>query len=110
MFQPLARELADLHTIVLPDVRGYLDELAPIIGTLVRDAIPRSDPMSIAAAAAIGRDRSFRSVAEVAVIAAPTLIIPGMDEGRSRKTESLAAGHRSRGERVWPRRALNVRA
>ncbi len=178
MFVPLARELADLHTVVLPDVRGYgrsvcrepqrhtwsqyaddvialmdhlcvpraivggaglgstialrtavaypdrvhavilisvedieddekkqaeiafmdafadrvrndgieaawapiLDDLAPIIGTLVREAIPRSDPASIAAAAAIGRDRSFRSVAELATITAPALIIPGMDE------------------------------
>jgi 3-oxoadipate enol-lactonase len=178
MFLPLARELADLHTVVLPDVRGYgrsicrdperhtwsqyaddvialmdhlgvrraivggaglgstialrtavvyperiqavilisvedieddekkqaeiafmdafaarvrnegieaawapiLDDLAPIIGTLVREAIPRSDPASIAAAAAIGRDRSFRNIDELAGITAPTLIIPGMDE------------------------------
>ncbi|HEX8410696.1 MAG TPA: alpha/beta hydrolase [Thermoanaerobaculia bacterium] len=178
MFLPLARELADLHTVVLPDVRGYgrsicrdperhtwsqyaddvialmnhlgvrraivggaglgstialrtavayaerihavilisvedieddekkkaeiafmdafadrvrnegieaawapiLDDLAPIIGTLVREAIPRSDPGSIAAAAAIGRDRSFRNIDELAGITAPTLIIPGMDE------------------------------
>ena len=57
-----------------------LPQLAPIIGTLVREAIPRSDPASIAAAAVIGRDRSFRSVEELAVITAPTLIIPGMDE------------------------------
>ena len=57
-----------------------LPHLAPIIGSLVREAIPRSDPASIAAAAAIGRDRSFRSVEELAVITAPTLIIPGMDE------------------------------
>jgi pimeloyl-ACP methyl ester carboxylesterase len=57
-----------------------LESLAPIIGTMVRDAIPRSDPASIAAAAAIGRDRSFRTVDELAVIQAPTLIIPGMDE------------------------------
>jgi 3-oxoadipate enol-lactonase len=57
-----------------------LDDLAPVIGALVRDAIPRSDPASIAAAAAIGRDRSFRSVEELTGIIAPTLIIPGMDE------------------------------
>jgi pimeloyl-ACP methyl ester carboxylesterase len=56
-----------------------LKDLAPVIGTMVRDAIPRSDPASIAAAAAIGRDRSFRTVDELRVIAAPTLIIPGMD-------------------------------
>lgn len=56
-----------------------LDDLAPIIGTMVRDAIPRSDPASIAAAAHIGGDRSFRSVNELAGIKVPTLIIPGMD-------------------------------
>lgn len=57
-----------------------LNDLAPIIGALVRDAIPRSNAASLAAAAAIGRDRSFRSVDELAVMTAPTLIIPGMDE------------------------------
>ena len=56
-----------------------LKDLAPVIGAMVRDAIPRSDPASIAAAAAIGRDRSFRTVDELAAVAAPTLIIPGMD-------------------------------
>ncbi len=57
-----------------------LKDLAPVVGAMVREAIPRSDPASIAAAAAIGRDRSFRSVGELAAVAAPTLIIPGMDE------------------------------
>ncbi|MFI9456368.1 alpha/beta fold hydrolase [Amycolatopsis sp. NPDC052450] len=57
-----------------------LPGLAPVIGALVRDAIPRSDPASIAAAAAIGHDRSFRSVGELAAITAPTLVFPGMDE------------------------------
>jgi pimeloyl-ACP methyl ester carboxylesterase len=57
-----------------------LPGLAPLIGTLVREAIPRSDRGSIAAAATIGRDRSFRSIDELAVITAPTLIFPGMDE------------------------------
>lgn len=56
-----------------------LKHMAPIIGTLVRDAIPRSDPASIAAAAAIARDRSFLDVSELAVIQAPTLIFPGAD-------------------------------
>lgn len=56
-----------------------LGNLAPIIGAMVREAIPRSDPASIAAAAAIGHDRSFRSVDELAKIANPTLIIPGFD-------------------------------
>lgn len=56
-----------------------LETLPPIIGAMVRDAIPRSDPESIAAAAAIGRDRSFRSVSELAAVTAPTLVIPGID-------------------------------
>ncbi|HEY0157887.1 MAG TPA: alpha/beta fold hydrolase [Thermoanaerobaculia bacterium] len=189
MFVPLARELADLHTVVLPDVRGYgrsicpeparhtwsqyaddvislldhigaeraivggaglgatialrtavaypervqalvlisvedieddekkaaeivfmdafadrarnegieaawapiLPQLAPLIGALVREAIPRSDRASIAAAAAIGRDRSFRSIDELAVITAPTLIFAGMDQRHPAKlAEDLA--------------------
>ncbi|HEX6085720.1 MAG TPA: alpha/beta hydrolase [Thermoanaerobaculia bacterium] len=189
MFVPLARELADLHTVVLPDVRGYgrsvcpeparhtwsqyaddlvslldhigveraivggaglgttialrtavaypervqamvlisveeieddekkaaeiafmdafaerarnegieaawapiLPDLAPLIGTLVREAMPRSDRASIAAAAAIGRDRSFRSIDELAGITAPTLIFAGMDERHPAKlAEDLA--------------------
>jgi 3-oxoadipate enol-lactonase len=56
-----------------------LQDLAPIIGAMVRDAIPRSDPLSVAAAAAIGHDRSFRNIEELAVISAPTLVIPGTD-------------------------------
>lgn len=56
-----------------------LEQLSPIIGALVRDAIPRSDPASIAAAAAIGRDRAFRSADELASVTTPTLIIPGAD-------------------------------
>lgn len=68
-----------------------LPQLAPIIGALVREAIPRSDPASIAAAAAIGRDRSFHSVEELVVITAPTLIFPGMDERHPRAlAEALA--------------------
>lgn len=56
-----------------------LDDLAPIVGAMVREAIPRSDPASIAAAAAIGQDRAFRSVNELAAMAAPALVFPGMD-------------------------------
>ena len=48
--------------------KPVLEDLAPVIGAMVREAIPRSDPASIAAAAAIGRDRAFRSVDELAVI------------------------------------------
>jgi 3-oxoadipate enol-lactonase len=56
-----------------------LKDLPPIIGAMVREAIPRSDALSIAAAAAIGYDRSFRSVHELAGINVPALIIPGVD-------------------------------
>lgn len=62
-----------------------LGDLAPIIGALVRDAIPRSNAASIAAAAAIGRDRSFRSIEELAVIEAPTLVFGGMDYRHPRR-------------------------
>lgn len=53
--------------------------LAPLIGNLVREAIPRSDAASIAAACAIGGDRAFRDVAELRSVPVPTLIIPGSD-------------------------------
>jgi 3-oxoadipate enol-lactonase len=46
---------------------------------MVRDAIPRSNAPSIAAAAAIGHDRAFRQIDELAAIEPPTLIFPGMD-------------------------------
>jgi hypothetical protein len=57
-----------------------LPTLAPVIGVLVADAIPRSNPASIAAAAAIGGDRLIRSVGELAGIRVPTLVIPGIDD------------------------------
>jgi hypothetical protein len=47
---------------------------------MIRDAIPRSDADSIAAAAAIGYDRAFNNINELSVISAPVLIIPGADE------------------------------
>jgi 3-oxoadipate enol-lactonase len=56
-----------------------MDDLAPVIRALVEDAIPRSNPASIAAAAVIGHDRSFHSMEELKQINAPALIIPGMD-------------------------------
>ena len=65
----------------------FLEQLPAVIGAMVRDAIPRSDPDSIAAAAAIAHDRSFGSADELAAIEVPTLIIPGID---SRHPTSLA--------------------
>jgi 3-oxoadipate enol-lactonase len=56
-----------------------LRDLAPVVGAMVRDAIPRSDSASIAAAASIGRDRAFHSLDELVGITSPTLIFPGMD-------------------------------
>ena len=57
---------------------SILPQLAPVIGAMVRDAIPRSDPESVAAAA-IGKDLSFRSLEELAGIHAPAIVFPGMD-------------------------------
>lgn len=56
-----------------------LVDFPPVVGAMVRDAIPRSDPASIVAAAAIGHDRSFRSIDELAAITVPTLVFPGTD-------------------------------
>ncbi|MFE3742534.1 alpha/beta fold hydrolase [Streptomyces sp. NPDC059134] len=56
-----------------------LADLPPVVGDMVRDAVPRSDPASIVAAAAIGHDRSFRSVGELAAITVPALVLPGTD-------------------------------
>jgi 3-oxoadipate enol-lactonase len=56
-----------------------LPNLSPIIGTMVREAIKDADPASLAAAAAIGRDRAFRSIDELLVIEAPTLLFAGAD-------------------------------
>ncbi|QHE74182.1 alpha/beta fold hydrolase [Rhodococcus sp. WAY2] len=58
----------------------FLPHLQPLIGNLVRSAIPRADPGSVAAAAAIGRDRSFRTLDELGAIDVPVLIVPGADE------------------------------
>ncbi|ROP37272.1 alpha/beta fold hydrolase [Saccharothrix texasensis] len=57
-----------------------LPTLAPVISNLVADAIPRSNPDSIAAAAAIGHDRLLRSITELADMTTPTLVIPGIDQ------------------------------
>lgn len=56
-----------------------LPALAPLIGTLVREAIPRCDPASLAAFCAIGYDRAFRSIDELRSIDVPALVIPGVD-------------------------------
>lgn len=69
-----------------------LAEFPPVVGAMVRDAIPRSDPASIVAAAAIGHDRSFRSVGELARIIVPTLIFPGSDARHPTALAEEAAG------------------
>jgi pimeloyl-ACP methyl ester carboxylesterase len=74
-----------------------LPMLAPVIGSLVRDAIPRSDPASIAAACAIGRDRAFTQVNELAAITVPTLVIPGADTRHPAALAAQAAHTLSRG-------------
>jgi 3-oxoadipate enol-lactonase len=59
--------------------RPVLPALAPLIGALVQEAIPRCDPASLAAFCAIAYDRAFRSVDELRSISVPTLVIPGAD-------------------------------
>ncbi|WP_234388598.1 hypothetical protein [Streptomyces sp. AS58] len=59
-----------------------------MISALVRDAIARSNPASIAAACAIGYDRAFQHVTDLAAITPPTLVIPGAD---TRHPGALAA-------------------
>jgi 3-oxoadipate enol-lactonase len=56
-----------------------LPNLSPIVGTMVREAMPDADPASVAAAAAIGRDRAFRNIEELCAIEAPTLLFAGAD-------------------------------
>ncbi|WP_067474814.1 alpha/beta fold hydrolase [Actinomadura hibisca] len=56
-----------------------LERFPPVVGAMVRDAIPRSDPASVRAAAAIAHDRSFASVAELSGVRAPVLVFPGTD-------------------------------
>lgn len=57
-----------------------LKNLSPVIGNMVRDAVSRSEPASIAAAAAIVYDRAFYDYKELENIAVPTFIIPGDDD------------------------------
>jgi 3-oxoadipate enol-lactonase len=68
-----------------------LEMFPPVIAAMVRDAIPRSDPASVAAAAAIGHDRAFHDIDELAGTTVPTLIIPGTDARHpTRLGETLA--------------------
>lgn len=57
----------------------FLPHLQPLITNLVRDALPRTDAESAAAAAAIGHDRAFTTLNELALISTPTLVIAGDD-------------------------------
>lgn len=59
--------------------RPILPDLSPIVGTMVREGMNSADPASLAAAAAIGRDRSFRRLEELLVVEAPTLLFAGAD-------------------------------
>jgi 3-oxoadipate enol-lactonase len=56
-----------------------LPNLSPIVGTMVREAMVDADAANVAAAAAIGHDRAFRSVEELLVVHAPALLFAGAD-------------------------------
>ncbi len=75
-----------------------LGELAPLIGRMVEEALPRADRESAAAAAAIGRDRSFRSLDELRSVHAPILVIPGMDRRHPPELAQAVAQTLPRGE------------
>ncbi|QMV11235.1 alpha/beta fold hydrolase [Streptomyces lincolnensis] len=75
-----------------------LPSLAPVIGNLVREAIPRADPASIVAACAIGRDRAFRTVDDLKAITVPTLIVPGADARHPGELAALAVQALPQGE------------
>ena len=68
-----------------------LPTLPPVVGAMVRDAIPRSDVDSIVAAAAVGHDRSFEHVDELAGVRAPALVFPGTDWRHPRHLAERAA-------------------
>ncbi|WP_316751526.1 alpha/beta hydrolase [Pedobacter gandavensis] len=59
---------------------SILSNLSPVIGAMVRDAIPRSDAKSILAAASIVYDRAFYNINELREISVPLLVIPGNDQ------------------------------
>ncbi|MET8976103.1 alpha/beta hydrolase [Streptomyces sp. NPDC004539] len=79
-----ARVRADGLAAAWSDV---LPHLSPLIGALVHEAIPRADPQSVAAACALGYDRAFGHVTDLAAVTAPALIVPGAD---FRHPEALA--------------------
>jgi pimeloyl-ACP methyl ester carboxylesterase len=56
-----------------------LTDLSPIVGAMVREAMLDADAPSLAAAAAIGRDRAFRGVEELLGIDVPVLLFAGAD-------------------------------
>jgi 3-oxoadipate enol-lactonase len=56
-----------------------LPDLSPIVGTMVREAMLDADPASLAAAAAIGCDRAFKSVGELLSLDVPALLFAGAD-------------------------------
>lgn len=57
----------------------FMQDLAPVIRSAVRDSFPRTDPQSFAAAMAIVHSKRLDSIMELSKIHAPLLVIPGSD-------------------------------
>lgn len=57
----------------------FFSNLAPVINSMVKEAIPRTNPDSFAAAMAIVHSRRLNSSKQLSGILAPTLVIPGND-------------------------------
>lgn len=74
-----------------------LGALSPVIGAMVREAMPDVDRASAVAAAAIGRDRAFRSPDELYGIDVPTLIFAGGDWRHPARLARDLAAHLARG-------------
>lgn len=59
--------------------KPFMTELSPVIVTMVREAFPRTDPGSFAAAMAIVHSKRLENSTQLSNIQAPALVIPGDD-------------------------------
>src|SRR3546814_10442337 len=59
--------------------KPFIPNLAPVINSMVKEAIPRTNPQSFAAAMAIVHSRRLDSIKQLSEILAPTIVVPGND-------------------------------
>lgn len=63
--------------------KPFMKDLAPVIIKMVKEAFPRTDPKSFAAAMHIVNSQRLESSKQLSEIKAPTLVIPGGDSRHS---------------------------